>query len=71
MISHIAAAAAALTLAVPAATPGVSPTTIEIGGTIPISGPAAAYGSVGRGADAYFKYVNAHGGVFGRKIAYK
>ena len=71
MISHIAAAAAALTLAVPAATPGVSQTTIEIGGTIPISGPAAAYGSVGRGADAYFKYVNAHGGVFGRKIAYK
>jgi len=71
VISHIAAAAAALTLAVPAATPGVSPTTIEIGGTIPISGPAAAYGSVGRGADAYFKYVNAHGGVFGRKIAYK
>jgi branched-chain amino acid transport system substrate-binding protein len=71
VIAHIAAAAAALTLAVPAATPGVSPTTIEIGGTIPISGPAAAYGSVGRGADAYFKYVNAHGGVFGRKIAYK
>jgi len=71
VISHIAAAAAALTLAVPAATPGVSPTTIEIGGTIPISGPAAAYGSVGRGADAYFKYVNAHGGVFGRKVAYK
>jgi branched-chain amino acid transport system substrate-binding protein len=71
VISHIAAAAAALTLAVPAATPGVSPTTIEIGGTIPISGPAAAYGSVGRGADAYFKYVNAHGGVFGRKVAYR
>jgi branched-chain amino acid transport system substrate-binding protein len=71
VISHLAAAAAALTLAVPAATPGVSPTTIEIGGTIPISGPAAAYGSVGRGADTYFKYVNAHGGVFGRKIAYK
>jgi branched-chain amino acid transport system substrate-binding protein len=71
VISHIAAAAAALTLAVPAATPGVSPTTIEIGGTIPISGPAAAYGSVGRGADAYFKYVNVHGGVFGRKVAYK
>ncbi len=38
---------------------------------IPISGPAAAYGSVGRGADAYFKYVNSKGGVFGRKIVYK
>ena len=53
------------------ATPGVTSTTITLGGTIPISGPAAAYGSVGRGADAYFKYVNSRGGVFGRKIVYK
>jgi branched-chain amino acid transport system substrate-binding protein len=71
VISHIAAAAAAIALGVPAATPGVTPTTISIGGTVPISGPAAAYGSVGRGADAYFKYVNSRGGVFGRKISYK
>ena len=69
MIAHIAAAAIALTA--PAATPGVTATQITLGGTIPISGPAAAYGSVGRGADAYFKYVNAQGGVFGRKIVYK
>jgi branched-chain amino acid transport system substrate-binding protein len=41
-----------------------------IGGTVPITGPAALFGSVGRGADAYFKYVNAHGGVNGRKITY-
>ncbi len=65
MIAPIAAAAVAL------ATPGVTPTTITLGGTIPITGPAAAYGSVGRGADAYFKYVNSKGGVFGRKIVYK
>jgi hypothetical protein len=65
MIAPIAAAALAL------ATPGVTPTTITIGGTVPISGPAAAYGSVGRGADAYFKYVNSKGGIFGRKIVYK
>jgi branched-chain amino acid transport system substrate-binding protein len=71
VISHIAAAAAAIALGAPAATPGVSSTTITIGGTVPISGPAAAYGSVGRGADAYFKYVNSRGGVFGRKISYK
>ena len=45
--------------------------TITIGGTIPISGPAAAYGSVARGADAYFKYVISKGGVFGRTIDYK
>jgi branched-chain amino acid transport system substrate-binding protein len=69
VIAHIAAAAVAV--AAPAATPGVTPNTITIGGTIPISGPAAAYGSVGRGADAYFKYVNSRGGVFGRRIAYK
>jgi branched-chain amino acid transport system substrate-binding protein len=71
VISHFAAAAAALALGTPAATPGVTATTITLGGTIPITGPAAAYGSVGKGADAYFKYVNSKGGVFGRKIVYK
>jgi branched-chain amino acid transport system substrate-binding protein len=69
LIAHIAAAA--LALSTPAATPGVTPTQITLGATIPITGPAAAYGSVGRGADAYFKYVNSKGGVFGRKIDYK
>ncbi len=71
MISHLAAAAAAIALGAPAATPGVTATTITLGGTIPLSGPAAAYGSVGRGADAYFKYVSSKGGIFGRKIVYK
>ena len=65
MIAPLAAAAVAL------ATPGVTPTQITLGGTVPLSGPAAAYASVGRGADAYFKYVNSKGGVFGRKIVYK
>jgi branched-chain amino acid transport system substrate-binding protein len=50
--------------------PGVSSSTITIGGTVPITGPAALFGSVGRGAAAYFAYVNAHGGVHGRKIKY-
>jgi branched-chain amino acid transport system substrate-binding protein len=50
--------------------PGVTASTITIGGTVPITGPAALFGSVGRGADAYFRYVNAHGGVNGRKIKY-
>jgi hypothetical protein len=71
VISHLAAAAAALALGTPAATPGVTATTITLGGTIPITGPAAAYGSVGKGADAYFKYINSKGGVFGRRIVYK
>jgi branched-chain amino acid transport system substrate-binding protein len=52
-------------------TPGVTSEQILIGGTIPLSGPASAYASVAKGADAYFKYVNAHGGVNGRSIKYK
>jgi branched-chain amino acid transport system substrate-binding protein len=51
-------------------TPGVTSTEILIGGTVPLSGSASAFGTVGPGANAYFKYVNAHGGVFGRKIRY-
>jgi branched-chain amino acid transport system substrate-binding protein len=51
-------------------TPGVTATQILIGGTTPLSGPASAYASVAKGAAAYFKYVNDHGGVFGRKIKY-
>ena len=69
--------ATALALALPAAhgretaDPGVTRTSILIGGTTPLSGVAAAYASVARGAEAYFKYVNARGGVNGRKINYK
>jgi branched-chain amino acid transport system substrate-binding protein len=54
-----------------AADPGVTAATVTIGGTVPLTGVAAAYASVGKGADAYFKYVNAKGGVNGRKIVYK
>src|SRR5436190_4128535 len=52
------------------ATPGVTPTEIVIGGTIPVTGIASAYRTVGLGAAAYFRYVNAHGGVNHRKIRY-
>jgi branched-chain amino acid transport system substrate-binding protein len=51
-------------------TPGVSANQIVIGGTIPLSGVASAYQTVGRGAAAYFRYVNAKGGVNHRKIVY-
>ena len=66
---------AATALALPAggatgSTPGVTSTEILLGGTVPLSGPASAFGTVGPGANAYFKYVNAHGRVFGRKIRY-
>ena len=63
---RVAAAGAATT-----ADPGVTPTTVLIGGTVPLSGEAAAFGSVGPGAKAYFDYVNAKGGVNGRKIEYR
>ena len=66
---------AGVALALPAGgvsggTPGVTSKEILIGGTVPLSGNASAFGTVGPGANAYFKYVNAHGGVFGRKIRY-
>ncbi len=54
-----------------AADPGVTATTVLLGGTVPLSGEAAAFGSVGPGAKAYFDYVNAKGGVNGRKIDYR
>jgi branched-chain amino acid transport system substrate-binding protein len=50
------------------ADPGVTATSILLGTTSPLTGTASAYASVARGADAYFKYVNARGGVNGRSI---
>ena len=40
------------------ADPGVTATSILLGGTVPLSGEASAFGSVGPGAKAYFDYVN-------------
>ena len=54
----------------PLATPGVTSTEIKIGSSVPLSGEAAIAGNVARGIDAYFKYVNAKGGVFGRKLKF-
>jgi len=42
-----------------------------LGATGPLSGSETAYEPVMSGAKAYFDYVNAHGGVNGRKIVYK
>ena len=49
--------------------PGVSDTEIKLGQTMPYSGPASAYGAIGRAEMAYFRMVNDKGGVNGRKIA--
>src|SRR5919198_464201 len=51
-------------------TPGVTSTEVVVGGTIPLTGSASAYRTVGLGVAAYFRYVNAHGGVNHRKITY-
>jgi branched-chain amino acid transport system substrate-binding protein len=48
--------------------PGVTATEIKIGQTMPYSGPASAWGAVGRAELAYFKMINEQGGINGRKI---
>jgi branched-chain amino acid transport system substrate-binding protein len=53
-----------------AQTPGVTATEIKIGNINPYSGPASAYGSIGKTIGAWFKRVNDEGGVNGRKINY-
>ena len=50
--------------------PGASDTEIKIGNINPYSGPASAYGLIGKTIDAYFKKVNAEGGVNGRKVTF-
>jgi branched-chain amino acid transport system substrate-binding protein len=50
--------------------PGTSATEIKVGQTIAYSGPASAYGQLGKVEDAYFKWLNAKGGINGRKITF-
>jgi ABC-type branched-subunit amino acid transport system substrate-binding protein len=57
--------------AAPAVDPGVTDAAVLLGGTVPLTGEAAAFGSVGPGAKAYFDHVNARGGVHGRRIEYR
>jgi ABC-type branched-subunit amino acid transport system substrate-binding protein len=66
--SSSSSSSAALT----ASAPGITPTQILIGSHQPLTGPAApGYSEIAPASTAYFDYVNAHGGVFGRKIVYK
>jgi branched-chain amino acid transport system substrate-binding protein len=48
--------------------PGVTDTEVTIGITGPLSGPAAAWGTIALASEAYARYVNDHGGVNGRKL---
>ena len=47
---------------------GASDTEIKLGNIVPYSGPASAYGAIGKIEDAYFRMINAQGGINGRKI---
>jgi branched-chain amino acid transport system substrate-binding protein len=47
---------------------GATDTEIKIGQTVPFSGPASAYATIGKAQAAYFKMINDQGGVNGRKI---
>jgi branched-chain amino acid transport system substrate-binding protein len=49
---------------------GASDTEIKIGNIMPYSGPASAYGVIGRTEEAYFRKINAEGGINGRKIKF-
>src|SRR5256884_2057725 len=48
--------------------PGATDTELKIGNIMPYSGPASAYGVIGKTEQAYFNKVNAEGGINGRKI---
>lgn len=62
--------AGALTLAASENDPGVSDNEIKIGNTMPYSGPASAWGVIGKSEAAYFAMINDQGGVNGRKIKF-
>jgi branched-chain amino acid transport system substrate-binding protein len=55
----------------PVAKPGVQSRTVVLGGTAPLTGAFSNLAGLARGAEAYFKYLNARGGVNGHAIAYR
>ncbi len=61
--------------AAPTVDPGITRTSIVLGGTFPLSGPASLYAPIPRGMEAYFRYVNSlrgrNRGVNGRRIIWK
>ncbi len=58
--------------ALTASAPGITSTQILIGSHQPLTGVAApGYDEIAPASNAYFQYVNAHGGIYGRKIVYK
>jgi branched-chain amino acid transport system substrate-binding protein len=50
--------------------PGVTETTVKIGQTLPYSGPASSFATIGRIHGAYYRMIDEEGGINGRKIVY-
>jgi branched-chain amino acid transport system substrate-binding protein len=65
-----AAATAAFASTTNAQTPGVTPTSIKIGNTMPYSGPASSYSVIGHTEAAFFTMINEQGGIDGHKIEF-
>ena len=65
------------TSSAPGSTPGVTRTSITIGGTFPLTGPASLYAPIPRGMETYFNFINARKGpdgkkgVYGRRVVWK
>ena len=69
LIAAVAGAVAAQSRAAESqSAPGVSDTQIKIGQTIPYSGPASSFATIGRTQAAYYRMINDAGGANGRKI---
>jgi branched-chain amino acid transport system substrate-binding protein len=68
MVTVLVGAAATPGLAQKKYDPGASDTEIKIGNIMPYSGPASAYGEIGKSEAAYFRKINSEGGINGRKI---
>ncbi len=70
-VSMTAAACSSSSSSTATSTPGITATTITIGSHQPLTGIAApGYDEIAPAANAYFQFVNAHGGIYGRKIKY-
>jgi ABC-type branched-subunit amino acid transport system substrate-binding protein len=70
LVILVLALGAMMSVPAPAQTPGVTANEIKIGNTNPYSGPASAYGTIGKALGAYFKKVNDEGGINGHKVNY-
>jgi len=68
VVGLMAVALAAPAMAQKKYDPGASDKEIRIGNTNPYSGPASAYGTIGKSITAYFKMVNEQGGINGRRV---